>query len=450
MTIVITLSMLFGTSEVKTPFLDRLALQGTSYCNTHIMGGLTGAVCVPSRAVLHTGVNVFSAIKVKEVHDGPKANIQGNDFQVMNEHVPLLAETLKQSGYYTHAIGKWHNDKKSFNRSFCGGDKIFFGGMSDHNYVPVYDFDPEGKYPEEKRSIGEKFSTEMFCDAAINFLDTYNEEDPFMLYMAFTSPHDPRTAPKEYAEIYDSTNITLPENFLGKHPFDNGHLRLRDEDLASFPRKPDEIKQHIAEYYAMITHMDAEIGRVLKELEKSGELDNTIIVYTSDHGLAVGQHGLLGKQNLYDHSVHIPLIIRGPNIISNKRIDALTYSYDLYPTLCELVGTEIPPTVEGKSLVPLMTEEKDEIRNSVYSVYQDIQRMVRDKRWKLIRYYYSDVRKVGTNRIQLFDLKHDPWEQNDLSTDSTVQDHIDRLLAELEKWQIIVNDPLYYKEQSSF
>ena len=139
-------------------------------------------------------------------------------------------------------------------------------------------------------------------------------------------------------------------------------MRIRDEVLAPFPRTPEIVQQHIADYYGMITHMDAEMGRVLQTLAANGHLENTIIIYTADHGLAVGQHGLLGKQNLYDHSIRVPSIFAGPGVPEGVTVDALTYLYDVFPTVCDLTDVACPDTAEGCSLVPLMNGNVESVR----------------------------------------------------------------------------------------
>lgn len=255
-------------------------------------------------------------------------------------------------------------------------------------------------------------------------------------------PHDPRTAPREYADRYDPDRISLPPNALLEHPFDNGEMRNRDEQLAPWPRTPDIVRRHIADYYAMISHLDAQIGRVLDALTASGRAENTIIVYTADHGLAVGQHGLMGKQNLYDHSVRIPLILGGPGLPAGQQIHALTALADLFPTLCDLTGTPIPATVESQSLMPLVTGERERVRGHVCAIYKDVQRMVSDGRWKLIRYYQSAGQQVGTDCLQLFHLAEDPWETRDLAGDPRQQDRLRQLARALEDWQRRVGDPL--------
>ena len=412
-----------GDPTVKTPTLDSLMTRGTTFRQTHIMGSLVGAVCVPSRAAVLTSANLFRS--------------GGNQ---INPDLAVWPQVMREAGYHTFFSGKWHNDRQTFTNSFDEGAKIFFGGMSDQYKVPVFDFDPTGKYPNDARYIGEKFSTELFTDSAVQFIEDYDETDPFFLYLSFTSPHDPRTAPGEYATMYPPEEIPVPENFVPEHPFDNGEMRIRDEVLAPFPRTPEIVQQHIADYYGMITHMDAEMGRVLQTLEAAGHLDNTIVIYTADHGLAVGQHGLLGKQNLYNHSIRVPSIFAGPGISEGVTVDALTYLYDVFPTVCDLTGVECPDTTEGKSLVPLMEGCVDRVRATVFAAYRDIHRTISDGRWKLIRYYVSEETGKGTDCIQLFDLAQDPWETTNLADLPEHADRIRSLAADMQMWQTETDD----------
>ncbi len=412
-----------GDATVQTPVLDSLMARGTTFRQTHIMGSLVGAVCVPSRAAVLTSASLFRS-----------------GMQEINRELAVWPQVMREAGYHTFATGKWHNDKQTFTNSFAEGAKIFFGGMSSHFEVPVFDYDASGAYPNTAKYIGEKFSTEMFTDEAVQFLQDYDASAPFFLYLAFTSPHDPRTPPGEYASMYPPAEMPVPENFMPEHPFDNGEMRIRDEVLAPFPRTPEIVQQHIADYYGMISHMDAEIGRVLKTLEATGQLENTLIIYTADHGLAVGQHGLLGKQNLYSHSIRVPSIFAGPGVPEGKTVDALTYLYDVFPTVCELTAVACPDTVEGRSLVPLMNDSAERVRETVFAAYRDIQRTVSDGRWKLIRYYVSEETGAGTNRIQLFDVANDPGETTELSALSEHAERIQSLAADMQQWQIETDD----------
>ncbi len=398
-----------GNDEIQTPNLDRLAKRGTVFTHAHIPGGSSGAVCMPSRAMLHTGRTLY--------------HIQGEGQEVPQDHT-LLGEFLQKQGYETYGIGKWHNGHRAYARSFTGGDEIFFGGMNDHWNVPAYHFDPTGQYDRMSPQIRTpmqnnhlvhwrcdhltpgKHSTDLFGETAVNFLNNRKDDQPFFLYVSLMAPHDPRSMPEEFLKRYDPAKIKLPENFAKEHTIDTGALRIRDENLAAFPRDPDEVRRHIAEYYAMITHLDAVFGQVIEALEASGELENTIIIFAGDNGLAVGQHGLMGKQNLYDHSVRVPLIYAGPGVPEAKRSDALVYLLDIFPTLCDLLGTETPESVEGVSHAEAIRGEAAG-RESMLLAYCDTIRGVSDGKYKLIEY--------ACGATQLFDLQSDPYEMQNLA-----------------------------------
>jgi arylsulfatase A-like enzyme len=213
--------------------------------------------------------------------------------------------------------------------------------------------------------------------------------------------------------MYDPDEVELPPNFMGGHPFDMGNLHGRDESLAGFPRTPRETRRHIAEYYAMISHLDYEVGRILGALDERGLTDNTVIVYAGDNGLALGQHGLFGKQNCYDHSVRVPLIFAGPGIPEDARTDAYAYLLDIFPTLCELTGLQRPASVEGRSLMPVIHDPATQVRDSLYFAFVALHRAVKDDRYKLIEYCVGGRH----NMTQLFDLAEDPWELHNLAGD---------------------------------
>ncbi|NIA15498.1 MAG: sulfatase-like hydrolase/transferase [Nitrospiraceae bacterium] len=407
--------------EVHTPHMDRLVKQGVAFTHAHIMGSQSGAVCMPSRAMLMSGRDAFHLEK-----DGQ--SIPAGDV--------TLPEQLRKHGYVTFGTGKWHNGRASYARSFSAGANIFFGGMSNHLKVPVHDFDPSGKYDKSRQYVAKKFSSELFSDSAIAFLSEHDGQRPFFAYVSYTAPHDPRMAPKEYADLYPPEKVSLPPNFMPEHPFDNGELRIRDEELAPFPRTPAVVKEHIGAYYAMITHLDAQIGRVLETLEAKGLAEDTIIIFAGDNGLAVGQHGLMGKQNLYEHSVRVPLVFSGPGLPKGEKRDALCYLHDVYPTICGLVGVPTPDSVESKSLVPLIDDAKAKGRGSLAGSYRSVQRMVRDERWKLICYNVK-----GQQTQQLFDVRNDPWETNNLAGDPDQAERVAAMTALLKEWMRSIDDP---------
>jgi arylsulfatase A-like enzyme len=241
-------------------------------------------------------------------------------------------------------------------------------------------------------------------------------------------PHDPRAAPKEFMDQYDPAKIPLPVSFLPLHPFDNGDMTVRDELLAPHPRTPEIIRRHLADYYACVTCFDYHIGRIIKVLRETGQLDNTIIIFTGDNGLSLGDHGLLGKQNLYEFGgMHVPLVMVGPGI-SHDQSDSLVYLHDIFPTVCEWTGIPIPSLVESKSLVPVVTGKAAKVRNTLFTAYKDVQRAIRDGRWKLIRY-------PQINKTQLFNLQNDPHELNNLADKSDYADKVKAMMALLEKAQ---------------
>jgi arylsulfatase A-like enzyme len=252
------------------------------------------------------------------------------------------------------------------------------------------------------------------------------------MYLAFGSPHDPRVAAPKYMAEYQRDQIPLPKNYLPVHPFDNGEMTVRDEQLAPWPRTEAVVRKHLHDYYAVITGMDYHIGRLLDELKQQGKYDNTLIVYSSDHGLAIGSHGLMGKQNLYEDGMKPPLLFAGPGIRAG-RTDALVYLFDIYPTVCDLVGAAVPQGIDGRSLKPVIDGKSAGVRDSLFTAYRGVQRAVRDERWKLIRY-------PEINRNQLFDLKNDPHEINDLAGNGMYAAEIARLTKLMEEWQRDVGD----------
>ena len=401
-----------GIEPVKTPNMDQLMQRGATFTHAHTMGSMHGALCIPARAALLTGRQLFHMI---------------NEGSTIPPDHTLLGEYLQQLGYTTFGTGKWHNGKQSYVRCFNDGGSIFFGGMhfsatGGHATPEVFDFDPSGKYPGENKYQADKYSSQLYSDQAIRFLEQHQSDDPFFLYVSYSAPHDPRMAPPEYLAMYPPENIELPPNFMPQHPFDNGDMNVRDENLAPKPRTPEVVRRHIAEYYAAITYLDAQIGRVLNTLQETGHADNTIIVFAGDNGLAVGQHGLLGKQSLYDHSIRVPLILAGPGIQAGKTSDTLCYLHDIFPTLCDLMHIPTPQSVEGASLTPILEGKTGRIRDNIFSAYSKLHRAVRNDRWKLIKYNVK-----GRQTTQLFDMINDPWEINNLADDPAHADKINEL-----------------------
>lgn len=427
-----------GGMDVQTPNLDNLATEGIAFKKTYLMGAFTGATCIASRAMLHSGRQLFTL-------EGQGRNIPSKD--------TTMGETFKNAGYNTFMVGKWHNDNASLIRSFDDGEKVMGRGvyLVDHFRMPFHDWDSKGDFKKEdayllvydengntvKRAVTKEdkrgpigteengpHTSEVFAEHASDYIKNYKKKDPFFMYVAFHAPHDPRQAPKAYKDMYPPSEIVLPPSYMPQHPFDNGHMVLRDEELATWPRTEEVSKQQLSDYYAIITHLDVQIGKVIKALKESGAYENTIIVLAGDSGLAVGNHGLMGKQNIYDEDgIHVPLIISGGLVQDKGReINAFSYIHDIFPTVCELAGVKIPASVNGKSLAPIINNEVANVRNSTYHAYRQFQRAYRKNAYKLIEYVRAkDFNKktgefeAGSRVTQLFNIEKDPWETTDLS-----------------------------------
>ncbi len=233
--------------------------------------------------------------------------------------------------------------------------------------------------------------------------------------------------------MYPDGSIPLPGNFKALHPFEFDDLNIRDETLAPWPRTPEIIQESLSDYYALISHLDKRIGDIIETLKKEGLFDNTIIVYAADNGLAIGSHGLLGKQDLYEHSTKVPLIISGPGIPKNEVRDALVYLYDIFPTLADLCSLPAPDGIDGKDFVSVVRGKEKEVRSSLYTVYRNTARAVRTDEWKLIRY-------PQRNYTQLFNLKHDPLEINNLAALPENKTMVDEMMVLLKEWYTLTND----------
>jgi arylsulfatase A-like enzyme len=403
-----------GNTAVRTPVLDRLAGQGTVFTRAYGMGAMQGAVCVPSRAMFLSGRTLFRVSSdLRDVCTWP--------------------EQLRLGGYRTFITGKWHNAAPSLQRVFTDGEAVFLGGMTDQFAVPVRDLDSSAGLSAPR--IERRFSGEVFADAAIRFLQRQTGAPPFGLYVAFTIPHDPRTAPPESRAAYDSDGIPLPAAYRPVHAFDIGELAGRDEKLLPWPRTPQALRGELADYYAVISALDLQIGRILEALRARGLDERTIVVFAGDNGLGLGSHGLLGKQSVYEHSTRVPLIFSGPGIPRGRRSDAFCYLLDVCPTLAELAGVRPPPGSEGRSLAPILRGSRGALRPTVFTAYRHFQRALRDDRWKLM--FFPEL-----DRWQLFDLRRDPEELRDLAGFAGYSARVERMHRQLIDARRELEDPV--------
>jgi len=425
-----------GNPEVISPNLDKLARSGVTFTHAYNMGGwngANGAICVASRCMLNTGRFLWRAQESENNYPDMKAN---------NQFWSLLMEN---AGYDTYMTGKWHvkmpadsifqhvrhvrpgmpsSVPEAYNRPQSPGDTAWLPWHTKY-----------GGYWS-----GGKHWSEVVGDNAIDYLDMAKQsENPFFMYLAFNAPHDPRQSPKRFVEMYPLENVAVPENYLELYPYKDSigcGPGLRDEKLAPFPRTEYSIKVHRQEYYAIITHMDEQIGRIIAHLKETGLDKNTYILFSADHGLSVGHHGLVGKQNMYDHSMRVPLIVVGPDIPENEKRDMQVYLQDIMATSLDLAGVEKPEYVEFNSLIPMIDKKASQSAYSeIYGAYTKLQRMVRTDDFKLI--VYPKARK-----LLLFDLNKDPLEMNDLAENDAYKEVKEELIVKLKKEMEMMDDPL--------
>jgi arylsulfatase A-like enzyme len=286
--------------------------------------------------------------------------------------------------------------------------------------------------------------SEVVANETMEFLDqSAQSENPFFMYVAFNAPHDPRQSPREYVDMYPLENISVPQNYLPEYPYKDSigcMATLRDEKLGPFPRTEYAVKVHRQEYYAIISHMDAQIGRILDHLEKTGQVNNTYIFFSADHGLSVGQHGLMGKQSMYDHSLRPPMIVVGPDIPEGEKQEMAVYLQDIMATSIDYAAGEVPEWVEFNSLKSFI-EGEGAVSNypEVYGAYMDLQRMIRVDDYKLIVYPKAGV-------VRLFDLINDPHEMHDLSRGSRNKERIIEMFGQLVELQEEMGDTLNLRD----
>jgi arylsulfatase A-like enzyme len=383
-------------STLDSPNINALASSGMVLDAAHHMGAFTGAVCVPSRHMILSGRTVW------HLPIGPGAqtcppNLENNS----------IGPVFRRAGYATMRTCKQGN-------SYPAADKLF---------DVVHDATKRGGTAE----TGSAWHAERVLDY-LNERKNNKDARPFFIYFGLSHPHDVRDGTPELLEKYGATNHTdknappalhklqppLPPNRLPKHPFNNTHMNVRDEQSVSgvWERRDEAtIRNEIGRQYACSENIDVQIGRVLARLKEMGELENTYIFYTSDHGIAIGRHGLQGKQNLYEHTWRVPMIVKGPGIKPGSRAPGNIYLGDLLATFCDLTGVPAPDTNEGTSFKPVLLGEKATVRDTLFGVYnggdKPGMRSVKQGDWKLIEYQSTSA---GVRETQLFNLKENPNE----------------------------------------
>lgn len=383
-------------SPLESPALAKLAREGIVIEGAYHMGSFSGAVCTPSRHMVMSGRTVWHLPIGPRAQDCPQDILEN-----------VMASTFNRAGYDTMRTCKKGNSYPGANSKFSVvRDAIKRGGTEETGSAwhgkQVLD------YLSERESV--------------------QDADPFLIYFGFSHPHDVRDGTSELLDKYGAVNHrdrdklppanpklpALPVNYLPAHPFPHGHPQLRDE--VAVPgvwenRDPRTIRNELGREMACSENIDRQIETVLAKLAQMGELENTYIIYTADHGIAIGRHGLQGKQNLYEHTWRVPFIVKGPGIEPGTRAQGNLYLLDVLPTLCDLAGIDTPTTVEGKSAKPVLEGRSETLREVLYGVYcggtKPGMRSVKKGDWKLIKY---DVLAGSVRETQLFNLAENPDE----------------------------------------
>jgi arylsulfatase A-like enzyme len=394
------LKMYNPDSSLDTPVLDQLAADGMIFDGAHEMGAWIGAVCTPSRTMIMSGRTLWHA---------PGKNPLGKNPKYVPPHIEKssIAAVFNAAGYDTMRTCKQGNSYALANREFA----------------VVHD--------ATKRGDTDETGSGWHAKQVLEYLDqreATRDSDPFLIYYGFSHPHDTRDGKPELLAKYGALNHNdpneslppvndkqpkLPLNYLAGHPFDNTEMSVRDEvGVKGVWKNRDErtIRNELGREYACSENIDTQIGAVLDKLKSMGELDNTYIIYSADHGIAIGRHGLQGKQNLYEHTYRVPYIVKGPGIKPGSRALGNIYHLDALATLCDLAGIDAPATSEGISFKPVLMGEKETVREVLYGAYTGSGkpgiRCVKKGDWKLIRYESAG----GANTTQLFNLKENPNE----------------------------------------
>lgn len=392
-----------SSSTLDTPNIDRLAAEGMTLDGAYHMGAFMGAVCTPSRHMIMTGRTLWHLPQTLT------SSVYENYPQRCPEDIEqyTLPAMFHGAGYVTMRTCKVGNSYPEANAQFS----------------IVRDASKRGGTDE----TGSAWHAEQVLDFFEGRAKT-RDRAPFLVYFGFSHPHDTRDGTPELLAKYGASNHTdpttppdiesktpgLPINYLPAHPFPHGHVQLRDEEEVSGVWKHrDEatIRNEIGREYACSENIDIQIGRVMDRLQEMGELDNTYVIYTSDHGIAIGRHGLVGKQNLYEHTWRVPLIVRGPGIAAGSRAEGNVYLLDLLSTLCDLAEIQSPTSTEGISFRPVLEGAEPIVRDTLYGAYcggtKPGMRCVRRGDWKLIKY---DTLDGQVHETQLFNLRENPNE----------------------------------------
>lgn len=430
----------YGDQKIKSPSMDRLASRGLlferAYCNQ--------AVCAPSRNALLTGAR-STTLGIYDL---------GTNFRQAVPDAVTLPQFFKRNGYRTEGLGKifhvghgnredpasWsvlHFQEKSIayvlpesrvNQGLTREEALFANQNADNlpRGAAVESADvPDNAYPDGR-----------LADEAIKRLQSAKAKpaEPFFLAVGFLKPHLPFCAPKKYWDLYDRNSFVVPalrsppEGAPAYAPTTWGEVRQYSDIPDSGPLNDEQARTLIHGYHAATSYVDAQIGRVLDELDRLGLAQNTIIVLWGDHGWHLGDHGMWSKHSNYEEATRIPLLIIAPGVAKpGTRTKSVVETVDLYPTLCELAGLpkpKVPQPLDGQSLLPVLKRPTREIKEAVFHVFprqrrgdgEILGRAVRTERYRLVEWKKPGA-AADTADLELYDYQTDPQETKNLASE---------------------------------
>ncbi len=406
----------YGNGEIRTPNIDRLATTGMRFDRFFC----ASPVCSPSRASFLTG----TVPSRHGVHDWIRGGNYGDDAATYLEGQTGYTSILAKNGWTCGISGKWHLGNSVLPQQGFSHWFVHEKGGGPYNDAPMI---RDGQLFNEPGYV-----TNVITDDALDFIDAHaNDETPFYLSVHYTAPHSPWTGhPKHIVDSYDDCAFdTCPQEPI--HPWAGGLTRSSHGN-----------REMLKGYFAAVTAMDLDVGRILDKLETKNIREDTLVVFTSDNGFSCGHHGFWGKGNgtypinMYDNSVLVPFVASHPGSIpQGSTTDAMISAIDFMPTLLDYVGLEIPDDLDlpGRSFAPNLTGEREGLRDAVviYDEYGPT-RMARTREWKYVHRY-------GEGPNELFDLVNDPDERENRVNDGSLASRIDELRGVLEDWYSTVS-----------
>ena len=450
----------FLSKVAPTPNIDRIANEGMRFNNAFC----TNSICGPSRASILTGQ--YAHI------NGFFKNEGGGDFNSSLETFPKI---LQKNGYETSVIGKWHLGTSPIGFDYF---KVLLNKEGQGTYYkPIFEL-ANDSIVEEKG----KYSTTVIKEDAIKWLENRtNKDKPFLLMYQFKAPHRPWEPAKEYANYLENVTIPHPETFnddytgrtsaknawmridghmnrkdvkikppkglseealiaWNKYGNEEGEFWTPDEKMTEAERKNWKFQRYLKDYLRCVKAADDAIGEMLNYLDKTGLSENTVVIYTSDQGFYLGEHGWFDKRFMYEESMHMPLLIRYPNKIKGGSVkNDMVLNIDYAPTLLNIAGIQAPKNMQGKSFLSILENKSKRIfRDAVYYHYFEFPYWhhvqphygIRTKKYKLIHFYYN------IDEWELFDLEKDPNELNNIINNPENKELINKLKTRLEELKI--------------